>query len=41
MTATEVLRQVLAAKLALFVGVLVVMVLITVVDPTYEPPETL
>jgi hypothetical protein len=39
--ATEVLRRVLAAKLALFIGVLAVLLLLALVDPAYEPTETL
>jgi len=39
--ATEVLRRIAAAKLALFLAVLAVMLLLSFVDPTYELPETL
>ena len=41
MIATEVLRQLLAAKLVLFIGVLVVLLVLSLVDPAYEPAETL
>ena len=38
---TEVLRHVLAAKLVLFIGVLAALLLLSFVDPAYEPAETL
>lgn len=41
MTATEVLRRCLAAKLGVFVAVLAVLVLLALVDPAYEVAEKL
>jgi hypothetical protein len=39
--ATEVLTRFLAAKIAVFVGVLAVLVLLSFIDPAYDPTETL